>query len=256
MLSQNRARVLGFSWLRRCLNQRWMVRTSQSSCLDRPSNLFSSGCWQDKIQNNPLIRCAGFHCGGTNVLRWRDRNMHHLGYSSENFLQDGVGLCFLWPVGLDLQAHGTWSGNKPAIKISWHPSRSRQRQFIFEVKEKYIGTQAIQSPGGVVSIWTHVSDCPLFFFYSSRTWHITVILRILASFCRIKEEVGTAQQGEINCFSLFDTRHLLLWTTVQSLKRTVCTCIFTFVKTQFRATFNKQTALGIILMSGKQTEFP
>ena len=32
MLSQNRARVLGFSWFRRCLNQRWMVRTSQSSC--------------------------------------------------------------------------------------------------------------------------------------------------------------------------------------------------------------------------------
>ncbi|KAG7227545.1 hypothetical protein INR49_005360, partial [Caranx melampygus] len=41
---RNRARVLGFSWLRRCLNQRWMVRTSQSSCLDRPSSLFSSGC--------------------------------------------------------------------------------------------------------------------------------------------------------------------------------------------------------------------
>lgn len=46
MLSQNRARVLGFSWLRRCLNQRCMVLTSQSSCLDRPSNLFSSGCCQ------------------------------------------------------------------------------------------------------------------------------------------------------------------------------------------------------------------
>lgn len=45
MLSQNRARVLGFSWLRRCLNQRCMVLTSQSSCLDRPSNRFSSGCF-------------------------------------------------------------------------------------------------------------------------------------------------------------------------------------------------------------------
>lgn len=45
MLSQNRARVLGFSWLRRCLNQRCMVLTSQSSCLDSPSNLFSSGCF-------------------------------------------------------------------------------------------------------------------------------------------------------------------------------------------------------------------
>lgn len=48
MLSQKRARVLGFSWLRRCLNQRCMVLTSQSSCLDRPSNLFSSGCWGEK----------------------------------------------------------------------------------------------------------------------------------------------------------------------------------------------------------------
>lgn len=131
--------------------------------------------------------------------------MHHLGYSSENLLQDGVGLCFLGPVGLDLQAHGTWSGNKPAIKISWHPSISRHRKIIFEVKEKYIGTRAIQSPGGVISTWAHVSDCPLFLFYSSMTRLFTVILRNLASSCRIKEEVGTAQQGEANCFSLFDT---------------------------------------------------
>lgn len=63
MLSQNRASVLGFSWLRRCLNQRWMVRTSQSNCLDRPSNLFSSGCLQDKT-NAPHVKCC------TNVMRW------------------------------------------------------------------------------------------------------------------------------------------------------------------------------------------
>lgn len=36
-------------------------------------------------------------------------HMRHLGYSSENLLQDGVGLGFLRPVGLDLQSHGTWS---------------------------------------------------------------------------------------------------------------------------------------------------
>lgn len=36
-----------------------------------------------------------------------------LSYSGENLLQDGVGLCFLWPIHLDLQAHRTWSGNKP-----------------------------------------------------------------------------------------------------------------------------------------------
>lgn len=44
--------------------------------------------------------------------------MHHLGYSSENLLEDSVGLCFLWPVGLDLQAHRTWSCNKPASNTS------------------------------------------------------------------------------------------------------------------------------------------
>lgn len=67
MLSQNRARVLGFSWLRRCLNQRCMVLTSQSSCLDRPSNLFSSGCWQHKHRKvrsslKTSVRNKGFTC--------------------------------------------------------------------------------------------------------------------------------------------------------------------------------------------------
>lgn len=66
MLSQNRARVLGFSWLRRCLNQRCMVLTSQSSCLDRPSNLFSSGCWQHKI-NTQHVRCRVHR--GANAMR-------------------------------------------------------------------------------------------------------------------------------------------------------------------------------------------
>lgn len=46
----------------------------------------------------------------------RGEPMHHLGYSSEDLLQDGVGLCFLWPVGLDLQAHRTWLCNKPVSK--------------------------------------------------------------------------------------------------------------------------------------------
>lgn len=36
----------------------------------------------------------------------------YLGYSSENLLQDGVGLRFLRAIGLNLQAHGTWSGNE------------------------------------------------------------------------------------------------------------------------------------------------
>lgn len=58
MLSQKRASVLGFSWLRRCLNQRWMVLTSQSSCLDRPSNLFSSGCWKTADRSMSLQRSA------------------------------------------------------------------------------------------------------------------------------------------------------------------------------------------------------
>lgn len=71
MLSQNRARVLGFSWLRRCLNQRCMVLTSQSSCLDRPSNLFSSGCWQ---HNADTVHVSyGVH-RATNAMRWNAKN--------------------------------------------------------------------------------------------------------------------------------------------------------------------------------------
>lgn len=43
----------------------------------------------------------------------RDNIERYLGYSSENLLQDGVGLRFLRAVGLNLQTHGTWSGNEP-----------------------------------------------------------------------------------------------------------------------------------------------
>lgn len=53
MLSQNRVSTLGFSWLRLCRNQCWILRTSQSSCLERPSNLFSSGCY--KIRHRKTI---------------------------------------------------------------------------------------------------------------------------------------------------------------------------------------------------------
>lgn len=71
MLSQNRVRVLGFSWLRLCRNQRWMLRTFQSSCLERPSNLFSSGQWTTNCQ----AQChsgKGLHCNhkGMAVLLW------------------------------------------------------------------------------------------------------------------------------------------------------------------------------------------
>lgn len=52
MLSQNLVRVLGFSWLRLCRNQRWMLRTSQSNCLESPSNLFSSGCCETRHQRS------------------------------------------------------------------------------------------------------------------------------------------------------------------------------------------------------------
>lgn len=43
MLSQNLVMVVGLSWFLRCRNQRWIFRTSQSSCFDKPSNLFPSG---------------------------------------------------------------------------------------------------------------------------------------------------------------------------------------------------------------------
>lgn len=43
MLSQNLVSVGGLSWFLRWRNQHWIFRTSQSSCFDRPSSLFSSG---------------------------------------------------------------------------------------------------------------------------------------------------------------------------------------------------------------------
>lgn len=55
MLSQNLVRVLGFSWLRLCRNQRWMLRTSQSSCLESPSNRFSSGCYETRHQKKIFL---------------------------------------------------------------------------------------------------------------------------------------------------------------------------------------------------------
>lgn len=55
MLSQNLVRVLGFSWLRLCRNQRWMLRTSQSSCLESPSNRFSSGCYETRHQKKTFL---------------------------------------------------------------------------------------------------------------------------------------------------------------------------------------------------------
>lgn len=57
MLSQNLVRVVGLSWFLRCRNQRWIFRTSQSSCLDKPSNLFPSGDWRKMKQMSflPLL---------------------------------------------------------------------------------------------------------------------------------------------------------------------------------------------------------
>lgn len=56
------------------------------------------------------------------LVRWNTStteriHSYYLGYSSKNLLQDGVGLCFLWPVGLNLQAHGTRSSDKPERDI-------------------------------------------------------------------------------------------------------------------------------------------
>lgn len=57
-----------------------------------------------------------FHVGLGDKSQTAHAHKHwlHLGYGGENLLQDGVRLGFLRPVGLDLQAHGTWSGNEPA----------------------------------------------------------------------------------------------------------------------------------------------
>lgn len=40
-------------------------------------------------------------------------HLYYLGYGGKHLLQDGVGLCFLRPVGLNLQAHGARSRDEP-----------------------------------------------------------------------------------------------------------------------------------------------
>jgi hypothetical protein len=41
----------------------------------------------------------------------------YLGDSSEHLLQNGIGLGFLWSIGLYLETQGTWSGNKPTKNL-------------------------------------------------------------------------------------------------------------------------------------------
>lgn len=66
--------------------------------------------------NNSSKRCCSdflsllkqyilFNCGKKHGL--------YLGDGSEDLLQNGVGLSFLWPVGLDFQPQCTWPCNKP-----------------------------------------------------------------------------------------------------------------------------------------------
>ncbi len=64
MLSQNLVLMLGLSWFRRCRNHRWTFRTSQSSCLDRPSKCLESGDWnkQETLWVNVIISQIILHC--------------------------------------------------------------------------------------------------------------------------------------------------------------------------------------------------
>ena len=94
MLSQNRARVLGFSWLRRCLNQRWMVRTSQSSCLDRPSSLFSSGCWRVKTD----MLDEAFTGAQQNINKNKQRTCSTLVIAVKTFSRIALGCAFCGPL--------------------------------------------------------------------------------------------------------------------------------------------------------------
>lgn len=93
MLSQKRARVLGFSWLRRCLNQRWIVRTFQSSCLDKPSNLFSSGCWETTADRTG-IRAAS----RVDVVQRpsQDAKQSHFRPAGKKANADSQSVMFLW----------------------------------------------------------------------------------------------------------------------------------------------------------------
>lgn len=62
--------------------------------------------------------------------------MHHLGYSSEDLLQNSIRLGFLWTVGLDLQALCTRSRNEPAMKrVSFRATQLR-KNYIINAKEK------------------------------------------------------------------------------------------------------------------------
>lgn len=55
MLSQNLFSVLGFPGCVSCRNQRWMLRTSQSSCLRGPPISFHQGCYETRYQENIFI---------------------------------------------------------------------------------------------------------------------------------------------------------------------------------------------------------
>ncbi|TNN38472.1 hypothetical protein EYF80_051374 [Liparis tanakae] len=45
MLSQNFFCTAGLSWFRRTRNHLWIFRSSQSTCLERPSSCLVSGLW-------------------------------------------------------------------------------------------------------------------------------------------------------------------------------------------------------------------
>lgn len=132
MLSQNRARVLGFSWLRRCLNQRWMVRTSQSSCLDRPSNLFSSGCWQDKTNTLRVRWLSSWHkCHERtrNIKNDKENTGATLVIAVKTFSRMALGCAFCGPLAWIFRpmAHGLAIN----LQLKYHDTlQDQHRQYL------------------------------------------------------------------------------------------------------------------------------
>lgn len=133
MLSQNRARVLGFSWLRRCLNQRWMVRTSQSSCLDRPSNLFSSGCWQDKTNTLRVRWLSSWHkCHERtrNIKNDKENTGATLVIAVKTFSRMALGCAFCGPLAWIFRpmAHGLAIN----LQLKYHDTlQDQHRQYLW-----------------------------------------------------------------------------------------------------------------------------
>lgn len=112
MLSQNLVCVLGLSWFLRCRNQRWTFRTSQSSCLDKPSRCRESGFCRD----SSVISDGAWHRDAVSSVQYitEERGERsNLRDGCKHFLQHCTGLSSSSNAGLNVEAPRAGAGNKP-----------------------------------------------------------------------------------------------------------------------------------------------